>query len=102
MSVDTIIRRRTEEKELRMSREYVLSKDEFLALGAEYLGSLGKAAKQGYYTARSCECMGVPVTDDEWAHIEHFAMYKDCYDDLCLLRHGARVRPCLPVFYRGE
>ncbi|MBQ7302661.1 MAG: hypothetical protein IJW89_03670 [Clostridia bacterium] len=102
MSLNSIIRARTEAKELRLSREFVLAREEFEALGAEYLGSLGTAAQKGYFTARECERKGQPATDEEFASISHFAMFKDCLQENCLHRNGKSVRPCLPVFFRGE
>jgi len=98
----SIIRKRTEALELRLSNGYVLPKRLVLKNGFMYIGSLGTAANDGYYTAMSCKNMSKPVTPDEFAHITHYAMFKVCYQDNCLWDNGKNVRPCLPVFYRGR
>lgn len=97
------IRHLTEAKELRMSQPYVMSKDEFIARGCKYMGSIGMAAKSQYFTARICDKIGRPVSDDEWKNITHFAMFSSCYQTNCIaLADGTRLRPCLPVFYRAN
>lgn len=98
MSIITIIRHRTQEKEIRLSSELVMTKEEVLAFGGTYRGSLGEAAKNGFYTVRSCELMGQPVTDEEFKNCKDFAMFKDCYMEYCI----GNKRPCLPVFYREK
>lgn len=95
------IRDRTEKKELRLSRDLVLSREEWLLRGGIYRGSLGNAAREGFYTARECERMGLPVTDEEFLVVKDFAMFKNCYTHNCLVRENKKVRPCLPVFKRN-
>ena len=101
-SVETIIRDRTVAKDIKMSGELVLSKDEWLARGGFYCGTIGRAAKFGLFTVRQCEKIGKPVTPEEFSACRHFAMIKDCDTKDCLERNGKRVRPCVPVFYRGN
>lgn len=105
MSVETIIKHRTQEKEIRLSGELVMTKEQWEKRGGVYRGSLGTAAKSGWYTIRSCELMGEPITEDELKNCNDFAMFKDCYQDYCIrvdngTFRGKYVRPCLPVFYR--
>ena len=95
------IRRRTAEKELRLAEGHILLREEYETQGAKYMGSLGMAAKAGYYTPAGCERQGAPVTEEELADITHFAMFADCYQDQCLKdANGQSRRPCLPVFFR--
>ncbi|MFI3205607.1 MAG: hypothetical protein R3Y33_00020 [Clostridia bacterium] len=77
--MSAIIRERTEAKEFRMSKPLVMTKDQWLERGGVYHGSLGEASRQNYFTARCCEKMGKPVTDEEFAKCIHFAMFRDCY-----------------------
>ena len=98
MRVETLIRHRTEEKEIRLSGELAMTKAEWEQRGGVYHGSLGTAAKQGWYTVRNCELKGVPVTETEFKNCKDFAMFKDCYMENCI----KGKRPCLPVFYRGQ
>lgn len=103
MRVETLIRYRTQEKEIRLSGELVMTREAWEQRGAVYHGSLGTAAKEGWYTVRNCELMGVPVADEELQSCKDFAMYKDCYDEYCLKDSaGKKIRPCLPVFYRDK
>lgn len=102
MSLETLIRHRTERKELRLSGELVMTRTAWEQRGGVYRGSLGPAAKAGWYTVRECARMGVPVTETEFNNCKDFAMFKDCYTDYCLEENGKRVRPCLPVFYREK
>ena len=83
-----------------MAADYVKTRDEYEAQGAKYIGSLGMAAKAGYYTPAACERLGCPVSEQELESIKHFAMYASCYTDQCIERDGRSYRPCLPVFYR--
>ena len=100
MRVETLIRHRTQEKEIRLSGKLVMTREAWEQRGAGYHGSIGNAAKESWYTVRNCEIMGVPVTDEELQSCKDFAMYKDCYDEYCLKNSaGKKVRPCLPVFY---
>lgn len=102
MSIKATIRRRTEEKELRMAGELLGTREDLDARGMTFLGSLSMAAGQGWYTPRACERMGRPVTPDELAGAARFAMMMTCYADSCLKdKAGKRVRPCLPVFFRS-
>lgn len=96
------VRRRTEEKELRMAGNMVGSRAELEKRGMTFVGALSMAAKQGWKSARACEKAGRPVTPDELQAADHCAMMANCYADLCLERDGRRVRPCIPVFYRGS
>lgn len=96
------IRRNTEAKDLRMSGNLVMTKDQWLARGATYRGSLGSAARSGYYTARACAKMGRSVSESEMAACTDFAMMASCYTDFLLVVDGMRQRPCLPVFFRGK
>lgn len=100
MRYSALIRRRTEAKELRMSGNLVLSRQDWLARGGVYRGSLGEAAKIGYYTVRVCEKLGQPVTAEEMQTVENFAEFKTCYSDFCIEQNGKKVRPNLPVFFR--
>ena len=94
------VKRMTSEKELRLAAGHVKTRDEYEAQGAKYMGSLGMAAKAGYYTPAACERLGCPVSEQELENIEFFAMYADCYTDQCIEQDGHLYRPCLPVFYR--
>ena len=81
MSGGNTIRRRTLSKELRLSQGYVKIKEEYESQNVKYMGSVGAAAKQGYFTIAACERKGVPVSQDELQNIRHFAMLADCYVD---------------------
>lgn len=96
------IRKLTMAKDLRMAKGHVMTKDQFAATGATYRGTLGEAARAGYYTARACEKMGQSVTDAEWADIQNFGMMMDCSVTYCLPVNGKRRRPCVPVFWRAK
>ena len=98
--MNSIIRRRTAEKELRLAEGYVLTRKEYEARGAKYIGTLGQAAKAGYYTPAGCERLGMPVSEAEFKHIHYFAMFINCYQDQTIKRDGHSCRPCLPVFSR--
>jgi len=102
MKVDTLIRHRSEEKEIRLSGELVMTKEAWEQRGAVYHGSLGAAAKESWYTVRNCELMGLPVTEEEFSACKNFAMYQDCYAENCIVVDGKQKRPCLPVFYRDK
>lgn len=101
MSLETLIRHRTEKKEIRLSGKLAMTKTAWEQRGGIYHGSLGTAAKSGWYTVRVCERKGVPVTEEEFKNCKDFAMFKDCYTEYCLKENGKQFRPCLPVFYRG-
>lgn len=97
------IRRRTFDKELRLSEGYIKTKEAYTESGAVYMGSVGAAAKQGYRTIAACERLGVPVSNEELQQIKCFAMMVDCYQDQCIIDEvGCKRRPCIPVFYREE
>ena len=81
MRVETLIRHRTQEKEIRLSGELVMTRETWEQRGAVYHGSIGNAAKESWFTVRNCELMGVPITDEEFQSCKDFAMYKDCYED---------------------
>ncbi|MDE6442777.1 MAG: hypothetical protein K2L12_08525 [Clostridia bacterium] len=102
MSVRTIIRHRTQEKEIRLSGALAMSKKAWEQRGENYRGSLGTAAKSGWYTIRSCKLMKQPVSAEEFAACKDFAMFKDCYQEYCIIENRKNVRPCLPVFYRDK
>ncbi len=102
MRVETLIRHRTQEKEIRLSGELVMTKEAWEQRGGIYHDSLGDAAKEGWYTVRNCEIMGVPVTDEEFQNCKNFAMFKDCYAENLLVIDGKNRVPCLPVFYRDK
>lgn len=94
MRVETLIRHRTQEKEIRLSRELAMSREAWEQRGGIYHGWTGAAAKEGWYTVRNCELMGLPVTDEEFQSCKDFAYFGDSY-----MEYG---RPCLPVFYRDK
>lgn len=94
----TLIRRRTQEKELRLSGELVMTKEEWVERGGTYRGTLGQAAQLGFYTIRACEKLGQPVTETEKVNCKDFAMYSNCYMEYCI----GHKRPCLPVFFREK
>ena len=103
MSKESIIRRRTGDKELRLAEGYVRTREAYEAAGTVFLGSVRAAAEQGYFTPAACARKQLPVTDHEWANIAHFAMLTDCYADQCIVgQTGEKRRPCLPVFFREE
>ncbi len=102
MSLETLIRHRTQKREIRLSGDLVMSKAAWERRGGTYRGSLGKAAKSGWFTVRSCECMGKPVSEEEFKSCKDFAMFKDCYQEYCIGENGKDVRPCLPVFFREK
>ena len=93
MSGGNTIRRRTLSKELRLSQGYVKTKEEYESQNVKYMGSVGAAAKQGYFTIAACERKGVPVSQDELQNIRYFAMLDET---------GSKRRPCIPVFYREQ
>ena len=100
--MSSTIRRRAAEKELRLAAGYVKTRDEYEAQGAKSMGTLGMALKGGYYTPAGCERLGEPVKEEEFAKIEYFAMFADCYQDQCISKDGNMKRPCLPVFFRQK
>ena len=55
MSGGNTIRRRTLSKELRLSQGYVKTKEEYEGQNVKYMGSVGAAAKQGYFNIAACE-----------------------------------------------
>ena len=91
MSGGNTIRRRTLSKELGLSQGYVKTKEEYESQNVKYMGSVGAAAKQGYFTIAACERKGVPVSQDELQNIRYFT------DET-----GSKRRPCIPVFYREQ
>ena len=102
MRVGTLIRHRTQDKEIRLSGNLVLTKDEWTQRGGVYHDSLANAAKEGWYTVRNCELMGLPITDEEFKNCKDFAMFKDCYAENLIVVDGKQRMPCLPVFFRDK
>lgn len=96
----SLVRERTEAKELKMSQPLVMTREEWLERGGVYHGTLGEASNNDYYTARVCENLQQAVTDEEMKLCKDFAMFQTCYADNCLGAKPNRKRPCLPVFYR--
>ncbi len=94
------IRERTQAKEIRLSALYIITKTQVIEQGKTYLGTLGQAAQQGYYTISACQNMGLPVTNEELEDMEYYAMFSTCYQHYCIASNGKYVRPCLPVFNR--
>lgn len=94
------IRDKLEAKELRMAGNLVMTQTEWQARGAIYRGSVSQAKQEGYFTARFCEKIGKPVSEEEFKNANNFAMMKGCYMHYCLIRKGKSVRPCIPVFFR--
>ena len=70
MRVETLIKHRTQEKEIRRSGELVMTKLAWEQRGGIYHGSLGTAAKSGWYTVRVCALKGVPVTEEEFKNAD--------------------------------
>ena len=101
-SLERIISDRTVAKDLKMSGDLVFSKDEWLARGGIYCGTVGTAARSGYFTVRQCEKMGKSVMLEEFAGCRYFAMLMNGDRRYCLKRGDKYVRPCVPVFYRGK
>ena len=102
MRVPTLIRHRTQEKEIRLSGELVMTKEAWEQRGGFYHDSLDNAAKEGWYTVRNCELIGLPVSDEEFQNCKDFAMFKDCYAENLIVIDGKNRAPCLPVFYRDK
>ena len=102
MRVDTLIMKRTEEKEIRLSGSLCMTKAAWEQHGGVYRGTKSDAAKNGWYTVRKCELMGVPVTEEEFRNCKNFAMYQ-CSTENCINdTDGKKRKPCLPVFYRSK
>ena len=104
MGKTATIRERTEDKELLLSGNLVMTKEAWEQRGGIYHGWLGHAArKESFFTVRECERMGFPVSDEEFKNCKDFAMFGDCYAYNCIeVGKGKKVRPCLPVFYRDK
>ena len=79
-----------------------MTKEAWEQCGGVYHDSLGNAAKEGWYTVRNCELMGLPVSDEEFQNCKDFAMFKDCYAENLIVIDGKNRTPCLPVFYRDK
>ncbi len=94
------IKERTEAKEMKMAGDLVMSRDEWLARKATFRGTLSQASKSHYLTARVCENIGQPVSDEEMSSADNFAEMSTCYMQFCLERDGKKVRPNILVFYR--
>ena len=103
MSIDTIIAHRTQKKEIRLSGDLVMTREEWEKRGGIYHGTISQARKEGYCTVRCCELLGEPVTDEELKECKDFAMYKGVYAEYMIcIDTGKKVCPCLPVFYREQ
>lgn len=102
MRVETLIKHRTEDKEILLSGELVMTKAAWEQRGGTYHGTLGNAFKESWYTVRRCKLMGLPVTEEEFKTCKDFAMFQDCYAENCIVIDGKQKRPCLPVFYRDK
>lgn len=103
MRVETLIRHRTQEKDIRLSGEFVMTKEAWERRGGNYRGGIKDAAQESWYTVRQCELMGLPVSEAEFKSCKNFAMFKGCYDEYCInVEPFKKVRPCLPVFYRDK
>lgn len=100
MRVEKLIQVRTIEKDLRMSGELIMTKDEWLARGATCRGSVGKAAKSGYFTVRQCAKMKQPVSQEEFCNVRDFAVMKNNAGHWLKRSDDTRTFPCIPVFYR--
>lgn len=53
------IRRNTAEKELRLAQGHVFTRKEYEARGVQYMGTVGEAAKLGYYTPAGCNRLNI-------------------------------------------
>ena len=103
MSIDTIIAHRTQAKEIRLSGELCLTREQWQKKGGIYHGTISQASKEGYYTVRRCELMGEHVSSDEFQRCKDYAMYKGVYvENMIQVSSSEKVCPCLPVFYRGK
>ena len=100
-SVESIMEKRTAEKNIRMSGKYVMTKDEWIARGGVYRESIGAANKSGYFTVRQCANMQKPVRPDEMYEPRDFAVMKLHGGHYLTDGDGRRRCPCIPVFYRG-
>ncbi len=103
MSGGNTIRRRTPFQGATLISGYVKTKEEYESQNVKYMGSVGAAAKQGYFTIAACERNGVPCRRMSFQNIRYFAMLADCYVDQCITDEtGSKRRPCIPVFYREQ
>ena len=100
MSLNTIIRHRTQEKELQLAGNLAMTKNEWLEKGGIYRGTLGESKQQDYYTIRMCEKMGQSVSAEELQQAKDFAMCKSYYAEYLIEKDGKRYVPCVPVFFR--
>lgn len=99
-SVESIIADRTARKDMRMSGNLVMTKDEWLVRGGEYRGSVWNANENGYFTVRQCEKMGQSVSLEELDAARDFAMIKNHGGNYIKGPDGIRHCACVPVFYR--
>jgi hypothetical protein len=58
------------------------------------MGSLRKAAQEGYFTPRACAQMGWPASPEELSQATHFTRMVNCYSDLCIPDEDGK-RVCL-------
>lgn len=99
-SVESIIADRTARKDMRMSGNLVMTKDEWLVRGGECRGSVWNANENGYFTVRQCEKMGQSVSLEELDAARDFAMIKNHGGNYIKGPDGIRHCACVPVFYR--
>lgn len=104
MSADTIIRDRSEKKELRLNENYILKRQVVDEKGYHYIGSLGQAHDQDYYSIRECENMKRPVSQSEIEQRTNYAMCKAFHVDNLPVDPVTHKRfcPCIPVFFRDK
>ena len=92
---------RTTKKDIQMSGDLAMTKEEWLQRGGECRGSLGAANKAGCFSVRQCENMKQPVGLEELDAARDFAMIK-MNGGYYFLRDGRQKCPCIPVFYRNR
>lgn len=96
------IAQKTADLDIKMSGTLVMTSEEWTERGGVNHGAVGQAARAGWYTARECKKLGQPVTDEEFAKAQDFAMVVGGDLATCLIRNGKYKRPCVPVFYRRK
>ena len=90
MSLDTLIRRRTQAKELLLAGNLAMTKNEWLEKDGIYRGTLGEAKQQRYFTIRVCEKMGQAVSAEELQQAKDFALCKSYYSEYLIKKDGRR------------
>ena len=88
-------------QELDRSKGYIRTQNEYDAV-ATFVGSVRMAAEYGYHTILGCEELNRPVTEEELAGIQFFALIHHCDKSQMISEgHGGSVFcPCVPVFQR--